>query len=311
MDDLEGSLADPVSVGSMDPDLSDLHSVIESVINADPAWVPGTADSFGQVRWRPDLERADSPAVLHVHLAERLRPYVLDRLTAASEAGREIHLALPLSTLYDEGLLKSVHELDPQVHLIRSETFDTAQPDALLTVLCDQQIQVSPAARTLLATKGLELSQLDASAHVKGRRYEAVIAFLLSQVSDFTVVERDLRTDTEELDAVIQQRATQGRVWSGLGAPLILVEAKNWAKPVPQKEASAFRVKIDGRRRVIRLGLMFGASGFTSDALDQELRFASHEITIAFVNPDDLLNWIEADDGDDFLEKLVRRAMLR
>src|SRR5207244_881948 len=115
-------------------------------------------------------------------------------------------------------------------------------------------------------------SQAGDSAQQRGRRYEAAVAFLLSQVDDFDVVERNLRTETEELDAVVQQRATQGRVWSGLGAPLILVEAKNWKEPVTQKEASAFRVKLDGRRGVVRLGLMFGAAGFTSDALDQELR---------------------------------------
>ena len=113
------------------------------------------------------------------------------------------------------------------------------------------------------------------------------------------------------LDAVVQQRTTHGRVWSGLGAPLILVEAKNWKIPVPQKEASAFRVKLEGRRGVVRLGLMFGANGFTSDALDQELRFASDELTIAFVRSEELDEWIAAPNGDKFLETLVRRAMLR
>ena len=111
---------------------------------------------------------------------------------------------------------------------------------------------------------------------------------------------------------MVQQRTTKGRVWSGLGAPLILVEAKNWKEPVTQKEASAFRVKLDDRRGAVRLGLMFGANGFTSDALDQELRFASDELTIAFVTPDELDAWIRAEDGgDDYIETLVRRAMLR
>ena len=57
---------------------------------------------------------------------------------------------------------------------------------------------------------------------------------------------------------------------------------------------------------------MYAATGFTSDALDQELRFASDELTIAFVGPDELDEWIAADDGgDEFIETLVRRAMLR
>jgi hypothetical protein len=294
------------------PEREDIERVVESIRASDGAWSAGAAASYGSVRWRPDLARGDIPAVLHVHLADRLRPYMLERLAAAFAAGNEIHVALPLSRLYDEELLCGIHELDPQIHVIRSDTLECAQPAALLTALCDRRVQVTPAARTLLAAKAVELSQVDGSAQLRGRRYEAAIAFLLSQVDDFDVVERNLRTDTEELDAVVQQRATQGRVWSGLGAPLILVEAKNWKEPVTQKEASAFRVKLDGRRGVVRLGLMFGATGFTSDALDQELRFASDELTIAFVRPEELDEWLRAEDGgDEYIETLVRRAMLR
>jgi hypothetical protein len=294
------------------PEREDIERVIENIRAQDGAWSSGAPASYGSVRWRPDLARGDAPAVLHVHLADRLRPYMLERLAAAFEGGHEIHVALPLAHLYDEELLCGIHELDPQIHVIRSETLECAQPAALLTVLCDRRVQVTQKARTLLAAKAVELSQVDGSAQLRGRRYEAAIAFLLSQVDDFDVVERNLRTDTEELDAVVQQRATQGRVWSGLGAPLILVEAKNWKEPVTQKEASAFRVKLEGRRGVVRLGLMFGATGFTSDALDQELRFASDELTIAFVRPEELDEWIRAEDGgDEFIETLVRRAMLR
>jgi hypothetical protein len=307
-EDLEEPL---LAVPDRGPELDDLARVVEN-IRRDEVWTPGQPSAYGAMRWRPDLTRDDIRAVLHVHLAERLRPYVIDRMTAAQANGHEVHLALPLSQIYDEDLLYAVHELDAQIHVIRSETLEVAEPSALLTVLCDARVQVTPKVRTLLATTALEFSEADGSAQLRGRRYEALIAFLLSQVSDFDVVERNLRTDTEELDVVVQQRATHGRVWSGLGAPLILVEAKNWKAPVTQKEASAFRVKLDGRRGVVRLGLMFGAGGFTSDALDQELRFASDELTIAFVRPEDLNQWIGADDGgDEFIETLVRRAMLR
>jgi hypothetical protein len=156
--------------------------------------------------------------VLHVHLAERLRPYVVERMTAAGGDGHDVHLALPLPRLYDEEMLFAIHQLDPQIHVIQGDTLEVAPSAALLTVLCDRRVKVTPKARTVLATHGLELSQADVGSQLRGRRYEALIAFLLSQISDFDVVERNLRTETEELDAVVQQRATQGRVWSGLGA---------------------------------------------------------------------------------------------
>ncbi len=201
------------------PEREDIERVVDNIRAQDGAWTAAEPASYGSLRWRPDLARNDILAVLHVHLADRLRPYMLERLTAAFVAGREVHIALPLSDLYDEELLCAVHELDPQIHVIRSETLECAPSAALLTVLCDRRVQVTPKARTLLSAKAVEQSQGDASAQLRGRRYEAAIAFLLSQVDDFDVVERNLRTDTEELDAVVQQRTTQGRVVWARRAP--------------------------------------------------------------------------------------------
>jgi hypothetical protein len=308
MEELEEPL---LAVPERGPEREDLDRVIENICAGDDTWVRGEAGAYGTLRWRPDLTRDDPPAVLHVHLAERLRPYVVSRMVAAHENGLEIHLALPLSGLYDEELLCSIHHFDPQIHVIEDNSLGVTEPASLLTALSDRRVKVTTGTRSLLGKTAIELSQVDGKPNLRGRRYEAAIAFLLSQVSDFDVVERNLRTETEELDAVIQMRATQGRVWSGLGTPLILVEAKNWKDPVTQKEASAFRVKLEGRRGVVRLGLMFGACGFTSDALNQELRFASDDLTIAFIKPEELEEWTLANESDEFLETLVRRAMLR
>lgn len=309
MDELEEPLLAAPEAG---PDREDVERIVESIRAQDGGWAIGEAQSYGSVRWRPDLMREDTPAVLHVHVADRLRPYMTDRLRAAFVDGKEIHVALPLSALYDEELLLAVHELDPQIHLIGPDEASAAAPGAILTVLCDQGVQVSPEARKALGAAGAELAGRDATTYVSGRRYEAVIAFLLSQIRDFDVVERNFRTETEELDAVVQIRATQGRVWTGMSAPLILVEAKNWkTTPVSQKEVSNFRVKMLGRRGTVRIGLMFGASGFSSDALDQELRFSAEDLTIVCVAPDELAGWIAADDVDEYVEGLVRRAMLR
>jgi hypothetical protein len=304
------AVGEPVPADPAAPEETAIASVVAAIRTNDGRWEPGSRESFGEVAWRPNLRRADPPAVLHVHLAERLRPYIVDRMRSAFEAGSEVHIALPLGVLYDEETLSILLGLDAQVHVIDGEE-QVSPIESLLTCLASRGIHVSPSARKELARAALELCAADGTTYQRGRRYEAVICFLLSQIEDFDVVEHNLRTDTEELDAVVQQRATQGRAWATLGAPFILVEAKNWATAVPQKEVSVFRVKLEGRRGGVRIGLMFGASGFTSDALDHELRFASDELTIAFVGPDQLRDWAEADDPEDFLERLVRRAILR
>ena len=151
----------------------------------------------------------------------------------------------------------------------------------------------------------------DASKNLRGKRFERLIVFLLSQVTDFEVVEVNYRTTTEELDAVVQQRSTGGRVWAGLAAPIILVEGKNWKVRVDQPEVSTLLTKMRNKRGTVRIAFLFGRSGFTSDALRQEEKSSSEDRTIVFVGPDEIEEWVAAGDYDDYAERLVRKAMLR
>ncbi len=230
-------------------------------------------------------------------------------MRAASGRGYRIHLALDLSALYDEDLLREISTLDPIIHVVGNGP--EKQQASLLATLADQGIRVTDATRVELARVGWQSCQSTGTSNEKGHRLEALVAFLLSQIEDFRVVERNLRTETEELDVVVQQGRTEGgRCWM-LGVPFILVESKNWASKVTQKELSTFRVKMQGKRGTVRLGLLFAANGHTGDAYDQELRFASDDLTISLIGPDEITAWVEALDDDEFLDSLIRRSMLR
>jgi Restriction endonuclease len=292
----------------MSADSFENDPVLEQLRDAFPGWKPDVTLELGEISWRPHLVDEVGKALLYVHRAERLRSYIVDRIAAAVTHGYQVHLATSIATLYDEQALQDLVIHDSIIHLLDAEP---KQPAHVIAVLADVGIQVSPETRTKLGRRLWELSQQDGSKAIRGRRFEAAIAFLLSQVADFNVVERNLRTETEELDAVVQQRATTGRCWATIGAPFIIVEGKNWKTKVPQREISVLRVKLEGRRGTARIGLIFGAGGFTSDALDQEMRFASGDLTIVCIGPDELQGWIESEDGDKHLEGLVRRAMLR
>jgi hypothetical protein len=69
--------------------------------------------------------------------------------------------------------------------------------------------------------------------------------------------------------------------------------------------------RIKGKRGTVRLDFMVGASEFTSDAKSQESCVSLDELTITLIDSNELEQWIAADDGDEFLEQVVRRAMLR
>jgi Restriction endonuclease len=288
----------------------DRLSTALTTLKASDSWTDGTEQSFGGISWRPDLEM--DGAVLHVHLADRLRPYVVRRLESAFSAGMEVHVACELNALYDDATLGDLVKVDPVIHVLNlTPTANVERAAGLLATLADRGIQVTVDTRKLLGREGLLLARASGTAPQRGRRFESLLVFMFSQVEHLDVVERNYRTETEELDAVIQLRATGGRIWATLGAPLILLEAKNWADPVPQAQVSAFRVKIQGRRGTVRIGFLIGASGFTSDALMQEIRFSAGDITIACLDLEAVEKWIDSEDPSDFLEVEVRRAMLR
>ena len=288
-------------------------SRIAHLIKAQDAdWETGQALCVDiNVRWTPDLIKGDD-AVLTVHLASRIRPYLQRRLQLAYGLGRVIHVAMPFAALYDEDLLRELTAIDAQIHLVENMSA-VRRPAPVLAQVADHRIRLENEARRSIGNLAWDLSRQDGlPSHVKGRRFESLVCFLLSQVDGFLIVERNFRTETEELDAVIQQtQLSRRRCWSQLAAPFILVEAKNWSKSVTQKEVSAFRVKMQGKRDSVRLGLLFAANGYTRAAVAQELRFASDDRTIVLVGPQTISNWINSDDPDGYLETVVRRAMLR
>ena len=53
----------------------------------------------GHISWRPDLGSSDGQQVLHVHLAEELRPYIQRRLKMAVAIGKRVVVVAPLESL--------------------------------------------------------------------------------------------------------------------------------------------------------------------------------------------------------------------
>jgi hypothetical protein len=246
---------------------------------------------------------------LHIHVADRLRGYATRRFAAAFEAGISVHVATTLGRLYDAELLEQLAQADAQVHLIDGSV-PVKKAVRVLALLADLQIRVPVELRTALGRQGWDMSCRDGTPDQKGKRFEALVAFLLSQVDGFWIFERNYRTDTEEIDAVIQQRELTGRVWSLANAPFILAEAKNHQTGISQGMFSAFRLKMMTKRATVRIGVMLSRTTISGDAIEQEKKFASEELTIAFLDGDAVQKWIEADDPTSHLERVISEAML-
>ncbi len=288
-------------------DRSDIKQVTGAIRALDPSWVEGEPITVGGMTWRPNLSRGSDH--LHVHLADELMPYMVDRIHATRAEGLIPHVAMPLAALLDDELALQLVKAEPRVHVM-ARTDKVAAPEPLLVAL-GRRWRLSRDARTAVARVGWELVQASGTNVEKGERLEALLCFLLGQVSDFEVSEHSLNTATEEIDVVVTVRANSGRCWVVDGAPFVLVEAKNWhTQSVGQPQVSEFGFKISHKRGTCRLGIIVAARGFSPEAEQQTLRTSTELLTIALFGPDQMQDWIEAEDGDKALEDLVRRAML-
>jgi hypothetical protein len=301
---------DLLEVDEHQPLASPIGQIVDRIMAGESHWAPATRLDFGDLAWQPHLVATDQSAVLHVHAADRLRPYLVARMLAAAAAGFSVHVALPLGAMFDESVLDALGEVDAIVHVLGEGEDQAPTINHLLGALADEGVPVGAKSRTKIA-KFAWSRRAEGTVQQRGRRFEALVSFLLSQIADFRVRERNFRGVTDEIDIVVQVDRVSSRCWYESGVPFILVEAKNWTRPVDQKEVSAFITKMQTKRGRSRIGLMVGASDFTSDAKLQELKHATQEIVVVFIGPAEMEGWIVDEQPDEFLEELVRHAMLR
>lgn len=287
----------------------DVGAVTRAIMETEPAWLEGTRIDLGSVRWRPTLMRRGAPAILYVHHADALRPYLTHRLKAAVASGFEVHVALELSALWDEDVLLQLGVLEVLVHLIRRD--GVVEPQRPVpTLLADEDIVVGREVRRQIARQYCQTLDNGPTAHARGRRFEALVCFLLSQVDDFRVVEHNLRGSTDEIDAIVRCKSVTGWSWSEPGSPYLMIEAKNWKDKVDQAVVSSFIAKVQTRGERVKIGIIFGTSGFTSDAERQLLKLAMSRFRIVLVGPEEIEDWIASDHYAAQFDTIVRRALL-
>ena len=266
--------------------------------------------SDNTVGWCPDLCSVDQSRVVYIHLVEELRPHMRKRLRMAVGIEKQVIVALALPSLFDSEVVKFLCELECDIVVIRDgDGISASEASHVLTTMSKLSIPVDLSTRTYIGHNALEGLSVGNS-YEKGRKFERILDFLLSQVADFRVVERNYRGATDEIDLVIQFSSWSDRSWHAAGAPLAIVEAKNWARPVDQQAVRSLHGKVRDRNERVWLGFLFSAGKFTSAAVDQVLKYSTDQITIVLIDGTGIREWIESDKPDDHLEELVRHAVL-
>lgn len=295
-------------VGIMDVDAA-AKRIFESESGQD--WVPGVELDLGSKRWRPNAVSTDGTKLLYVFLADQLPRFVRDRLALAAEVGIQSTLALNLASLFNPSIVELLVAVDADV-IVLDDYVSSRQlnPRPLLAALADVEVPVSPDFRRNIANVVWDRIA-DGTAYRKGKRLEALLAFIFAQIRDLKVVERNYRNETEEIDLVLQIDNFSSRVWQKSGVPFILVEAKNRADKASQPMVSSLVTKLQTKRGNARIAFLVSLAGFTDDARMQELRFSTQDICVVMIDRLQLESLLAAANIDEQLEELVRQAMLR
>ncbi|OOG46735.1 restriction endonuclease [Rhodanobacter sp. C01] len=306
-------MSEPADFGS-DNDESlivyEAHAIeqIASDLIANGEWLQGEVIELrGGIRWRPALVSANGKAIAHLHFASELRSYVVDRITACILTGISVHVVLPAAALHDTEVLEVLAKADATVHIMERGFVAQHHMDAISAA----RVALTPAARRAIANANWGRMR-DGTNHEKGKRFESFLALLLDQTPDLAVVERNYRGDTDEIDLVLQVvRFVDNRCWFQEGVPFLLVEAKNRVEPTSQAMVSQLIRRLQTKRGTARIGLLFTTSKFTQDAELEVIKLAQGQIVVALIGPKEIERWVASNDPHEYLESLVRGAMLR
>ena len=141
----------------------------------------------------------------------------------------------------------------------------------------------------------------------RGRGLEEFAAAFFDEA--FTVTERNLRTDTEELDLVLERSPrTDPRFWK---ATYLFVECKNWrTRPVDQSAVTKLFGELTLHSR--KQGFLVATGGFTDDARQQARYTATQDVEIVLIDGPILEEFLkELRPVGDLLVELHRKLVLR
>jgi hypothetical protein len=122
----------------------------------------------------------------------------------------------------------------------------------------------------------------------KGKLLEEIFVLLLSKDENFYVTERNLRTESEELDIVVENKG-ESKFYSQLRCPIILFECKNWSSKIGAKEIRDFAQKIQNRPKLLcTLGILATTSQLTSDASAELVGYRGKDFLIGVLERNDI-----------------------
>jgi hypothetical protein len=212
-----------------------------------------------------------------------------------------------LAELAPGGIPHTLQELDELSQLDAVLRFEAGDGAAFaLSPPVEQNLQLESGKRDRL--RALWLSAIGAQDRAaRGKALEDFASVFFGEA--FTITKRNLRTDTEELDLVLERSAaTDPRFRRGT---YLVVECKNWQAMKVDQDAVT---KVVGELNLhnLKQGFLLATGDFTSDAVQQARYASAQDVEIVLIDGPTIVDFLNGlRPVGDLLVELHRRQILR
>ncbi|HKU77178.1 MAG TPA: response regulator [Pyrinomonadaceae bacterium] len=157
--------------------------------------------------------------------------------------------------------------------------------------------------------KGLYETTFIDDSQRKGKALETLVAAVFSSVEGLIEVDRNINTETEEIDIVFRNESNHPS-WQRESS-LVLVECKNWlSQRVGKNEFVAFKDKIENRFGRCRLGFLICTDRFAETFTKEMLRSSKSDLLIVPIDGSQLLQLVNSENRNQCLIDFMTASAL-
>jgi DNA-binding NarL/FixJ family response regulator len=198
---------------------------------------------------------------------------------------------------------------------------DYIQKDKLFNAILIPKLRANVEATRALRLAGMSTDETEAEirrtwaaartepdSNRKGKLLEDLMVQILTTIPGFQYASPRRRNELEEIDILVRNESADP-LWVK-ESPYLLVECKNWSKPVGVAELREFTYKVEHRYGRCRVGLFVAPGGFSATVKPHLLRDGKDHTLILLLDADGLTQLIESGDRNAYLKKLHTDALI-
>jgi CheY-like chemotaxis protein len=295
------------------------------IVDDDPSFLKLYQDRLGEEGYAVEAAR-DRAAALQKLAANAWDVVLLDQKLegpGGPDSGFDLLAEITRRSPGAKTILVTAHATTTAIHrAFREGVYDYLQKDNLFTALLVAKLrnlmelvraqrlgELTDAEAESAIRDTWDAVQLEADPNRKGKLLEDLMALLLKTIRGFHQTSSNRRNETEEIDVLVRNESTDA-FWVNERTSYILLECKNWSKPVGVAELRSFIHKVERKFDRCRLGLLVAPGGFT-ESLRAELRAErKNDKLVVLLGREDLAGLVASRDRSETLKELHERAVI-